>query len=441
MTSQQTINLPYAEALTKGHCIYLGNLHFKVDRNGIEKAIKDKAVGDCIFWWPNHGSEHGGWCHIQFVDRASAEEALVTLRDLKIRGRPANAARTKKPIESFFQVPAPQATLSQPSGSSGPAHQSQTIYSPAAQAQTSQAFVQYYESLDKVYTEAGATDRFVLRTDKSDGTTKFHSVQYPRPMEEGAKHQIVMQRPCAREGKKMEYKRIDLDRIPELEADGWTIWICPKPATDPADMNKDPRNANRMRDVESTDAPYKDTAKLFPEALDMLKRSGSKLGSDQLPDTTTQAQASISFALFRRPPEWSDAELSSATSGGHVQIHKRPPGVGLGWGDYDLFDEWQAHGREVKQTMVEIKPWSLNSAQFNFITEGDPSDVIHVSEKLKGEEDPPKPLWEKLMNRKMKEGQPKSGSSRGGARGGPRGRGRGGSRGGSHPAPTGNDLW
>ncbi|RYP07555.1 hypothetical protein DL765_009122 [Monosporascus sp. GIB2] len=501
MSSQQNINLPYAQALTKGHCISLGNLHFKVDRNEIEKAVKDKAVGDCILWWPNHGVNHKGWCHIQFVDQASAEEALVALDGLKVRGRTANAAKTKRPIDSFLQVSAAQATTSQPSNSSRHARQSQTAPSSVAQAPTSQAnlagtahetqatsspevaqastdlaekfaaldletwppcewtydpehphrheeaALKYYEKLDKVLAEAGVMERPRLRTNSSGETTGFHSLQFPRPMgDEGAEHAIYMQKPSAQEGKKMEYKRIELSRVPELEAEGWTVWEYPAPATDPANKNKDPRNANRMRDVESTDAPYKDTAKLFPEALDMMKRSGSKSGSDQPPDTNIQAQASISTAPFRRPPEWSDAELNSATSGGHVQIHKRPAGVGLGWGDYDLFDEWQGHGREIKQDMVENKPWSLNSADFDFVTEGDPSDVTHVSEKLKGEEevgfeDPPKSLWEKLNERKTKEGQPKGGSSRGGARGGPRGGGRGGGRGGSRPALTGNDFW
>ncbi|RYP15978.1 hypothetical protein DL767_010253 [Monosporascus sp. MG133] len=244
-----------------------------------------------------------------------------------------------------------------------------------------------------------------------------------------------MQKPCAREGKEMEYKRFELGPIPELEADGWTIWEYPAPATDPANEIKDPRNADRMRDVESTDAPDKDTrVRIRPTVPD---------------DADIQAQASISSAPFRRPPEWSDAELNSATSGGHAQIYERPPGVGLGWGDYDLFGEWQAHGREVTPDMVEDKPWNLSLAEFDFVTEGDPSDVIHVSGKLRGEEvgfeDPPKPLREKLMERKMKDGQPEGGSSRGGtgegARGGARGGGRGGSRGGSHPALTGNDFW
>ncbi|RYP54808.1 hypothetical protein DL770_010944 [Monosporascus sp. CRB-9-2] len=281
MSSQGTTNLPCAEALTKGHCISLGNLHFMADRNGIEKTVKDKVVSDRVLCWPDHGVDHNGWCHIQFVDQASADEALVTLDGLKIRGRPASDAKTKEPIESFLRVSAAQAPTSQPSNSSGPAHQSQTTSSPAAQAPTSQA----------------------------DSAGPVHESQITSSPEAAQANTAIAEENAA----------LSLSPWPPRE------WIY------------------------------------NPENPDSMKRPS--------------------------------------------------PRAGLGWGGHDLFDEWQAHGRGVTQDMVEDKPWNPSSAKFDFVTEGDTGDVIHVSEKLKGEEevgfeDPPKPLRAKPTERKMRDGQP-----------------------------------
>ncbi|RYP15979.1 hypothetical protein DL767_010254 [Monosporascus sp. MG133] len=61
---------------------------------------------------------------------ALAKEALVILDDLKIRGRPASPAKTKKPIVSAAQAPTSQADPA------GPVHESQTTSPEAAQPNT-----------------------------------------------------------------------------------------------------------------------------------------------------------------------------------------------------------------------------------------------------------------------------------------------------------------
>lgn len=55
-------------------------------------------------------------------------------------------------------------------------------------------------------------------------------------------------------------------------------------------------------------------------------------------------------------------KIQYTTSRGHLSRFPHPPQVGVGWGDYDLFSEWQAHGREVKKSMVEDKEWSKSRA-------------------------------------------------------------------------------
>ena len=78
---------------------------------------------------------------------------------------------------------------------------------------------------------------------------------------------------------------------------------------------------------------------------------GQLLGGD------LQARAPISYSPTFISPAESSKNFQSATSRGHQLKFPRPAGVGAGWGDHDLFREWQIHGRQVKRSMVENKEW------------------------------------------------------------------------------------
>ncbi|KAF5003699.1 hypothetical protein FDECE_9767 [Fusarium decemcellulare] len=56
-----------------------------------------------------------------------------------------------------------------------------------------------------------------------------------------------------------------------------------------------------------------------------------------------EAQIIISMSRQFLSPAQTGMSFQSATSRGHQQKHPRAPGVGAGWGDWDLFREWKLH--------------------------------------------------------------------------------------------------
>ncbi|RYP79122.1 hypothetical protein DL771_000100 [Monosporascus sp. 5C6A] len=459
MSAQGTMKKSYAQAFKEGHCISVSNLNFSCRVKEIEKIIKEKANDNCVCWWPpvkeGHRFEHPGWCHVQFASAALAKKAMDTLDGLKVMGRHAKIGSSIHPIAQVSisqpahatQPTSPHApiTISLPQGAQAPtisptdvvgnleeklaslalkSWQQEWRYDPRYPDRHEKAFVEHYEKLDKVYTEAAIENRFLLRTDKF-GATKFHSVEYASPGE-NVKPRIYMQRPSAEDEDRMEFRRVELDHISELEADGWAAWEHPNPATDPANENRDPRPMERMEDVQTTDQPHKDTAKLFAEEIKIAERIGSKWRPGQLTDPSIPAQATVSYSHFRPPVEWTDAELNSVTSGGFVPKFTRPPKAGLGWGGYDAFHEWQANGRQVKQDMLQPQTWDVDPTKFAFVSVDDPSDVTNVEVEIKGTEnkdweaDAPKPLWGVFEERRQKSASRGGAGGRGGARDGAR---------------------
>jgi hypothetical protein len=61
-----------------------------------------------------------------------------------------------------------------------------------------------------------------------------------------------------------------------------------------------------------------------------------------------QERASISHSQSVVGQSDMSTSILSATCRSHIVSYKRPPGVGLGWGDFDRFYEWQLHGRKVR---------------------------------------------------------------------------------------------
>lgn len=144
-----------------------------------------------------------------------------------------------------------------------------------------------------------------------------------------------------------------------------------------------------------------------------------------------EARAPISHSPTFLPPGESSQDFQSATSRGHLPKFPRPAGVGAGWGDHDLFREWQIHGRQVKRSMVEDKEWSEVPARtLEFVpTDDSPAGTRGVTIPLDagfmatdnplGE--PPKSLFE-MLNPEQEASQ-KGGRQKGRRPGGNRGRG------------------
>jgi hypothetical protein len=78
------------------------------------------------------------------------------------------------------------------------------------------------------------------------------------------------------------------------------------------------------------------------ESPELYWQPGRLLGPDD------QKRAIISHSPTFTSLSKMDPELLSATSRSHTMRHGRPKGVGLGWGEFDRFREWQQFGRQVR---------------------------------------------------------------------------------------------
>ncbi|KAL7932361.1 hypothetical protein V8C35DRAFT_281964 [Trichoderma chlorosporum] len=127
---------------------------------------------------------------------------------------------------------------------------------------------------------------------------------------------------------------------------------------------EDNQSVDRPVDVESYDQPAADTDYYLQRGNEFVAsvmtengwRPGQLIGQDGS-DPATLAK-SPSYASPDRHAE--ATEPRSATSTGHLLQYERPEGVGLGWGGYDQFTQWQLFGRRVHKDMVEKRDWSTD---------------------------------------------------------------------------------
>ncbi|KAL7799318.1 hypothetical protein V8C43DRAFT_313362 [Trichoderma afarasin] len=157
----------------------------------------------------------------------------------------------------------------------------------------------------------------------------------------------------------------------------------------------DIRSVDHPTDVTILDKPAADTDywlergnKFVSEVMSDSWRPGQLIGENGS-DPATIAQ-SPSYAPFNPNLEFS--ERRSATSTGHLLQFERPPNVGLGWGDYDRFTEWQSYGRQVTKDMVEKKDWQKDPlAPIDFVDENGEVETLTIPftrEQLSNWEEP-----------------------------------------------------
>ncbi|KAI8680038.1 hypothetical protein NCS57_00283500 [Fusarium keratoplasticum] len=139
-----------------------------------------------------------------------------------------------------------------------------------------------------------------------------------------------------------------------------------------------------LSDVFTASAPHTDTIRIFRNAMGMWCRGENKqwMPEQIFPEKKEKrdeviAPMSVSEE-FLVPGEQTD--VRSLTSNGHFIHHHPPPGIGLGWGDWDLYTEWQAHGRSVDKTWVPRGDWKPKvEGEFVFVADSDdPSAEIIV---------------------------------------------------------------
>ncbi|CAJ0541065.1 Ff.00g078640.m01.CDS01 [Fusarium sp. VM40] len=176
--------------------------------------------------------------------------------------------------------------------------------------------------------------------------------------------------------------------------------------------------------------------KIFPHAIELSRVTdkmawvpGQMLGE---PDAETKAPISISQE-FIFPGDNTDTR--SSTSRGHQIHHKRPPGVGAGWGGYDEFYEWQGNGRTINKDWVKPGNWENSEAsRITFSNDNGEVDVAHYTdaeiEKIQSKSANSRSLHTKLRNRGTGYVQQSARRGRGNVRGGKGARGARGGRGG-----------
>ncbi|EWZ39249.1 uncharacterized protein FOBCDRAFT_251175 [Fusarium oxysporum Fo47] len=165
------------------------------------------------------------------------------------------------------------------------------------------------------------------------------------------------------------------------------------------------RHIPKLQDVWEADKPFLNTANIFAKgikisglAITLYWQPGRVLGPN------SQERSTISHSeRFIRPADMS-TNILSATCRSHIVSYKRPPGVGLGWGDFDRFYEWQLLGRKVQKSMVRAQRFQQsNSPHMSFISEL--TGCLHIvrtdSTKIESRRTLKKPnLWQKLKNSK-----------------------------------------
>ncbi|KAM4058940.1 hypothetical protein HRG_008183 [Hirsutella rhossiliensis] len=159
--------------------------------------------------------------------------------------------------------------------------------------------------------------------------------------------------PADQLGKATDYKMVGNSR------QGMEMTTVPK-----AEHYRDRRTVERPVDVVSYDQPAADTMRYLEHGNNFISSAMTKDNwrPGQLIGQNGSDPATIAQSPSFLPPDRHDdmSERRSATSTGHILQHRRPAGVGLGWGDYDRHVRWQSYGRRVTKDMVEKQNWQTD---------------------------------------------------------------------------------
>lgn len=104
----------------------------------------------------------------------------------------------------------------------------------------------------------------------------------------------------------------------------------------------------------------------------MYWEPGRLLGHDN------KARALVSHSPTFLTPVDAGSDYSSGTCRSHIPIYRRPRSVGLGWGGYDLYNEWQYLKRQAKKYVPE-RDYPIRSAASNVSFTSEVTGVHTVS--------------------------------------------------------------
>lgn len=206
------------------------------------------------------------------------------------------------------------------------------------------------------------------------------------------------------EDKVKSFARIDLDSLKTYNAAGWNVWQPPRRPTE-IFTDKETRLIPELKESHPVSESLKETAVLFPKGIQISTVcDGLDWHPGQLLGTNSSAEAPISKTPTFMLPSESGKNLASATSRGHIHTYDRPKLVGAGWGDYDLFFEWQLHGRVLDIKELEAKTWNYRDEEsIKFVTASvleDGKEISMSSYKPDYLKTPP-PLYMKATSREQ----------------------------------------
>ncbi|CAF3660298.1 unnamed protein product [Fusarium graminearum] len=156
------------------------------------------------------------------------------------------------------------------------------------------------------------------------------------------------------------------------------------------DSSKYPQPTYKLHDIWSADNPTGDTTAMFARGIQMsglttrvqvgeepphgarfialfgAKSSGHSMYWEpgRLLGHDNKARVLVSHSPTFLTPVDAGSEYSSGTCHSHIPIYRRPRSVGLGWGGYDLYNEWQYLRRQAKKYVPE-RDYPTRSAASN----------------------------------------------------------------------------
>lgn len=126
-------------------------------------------------------------------------------------------------------------------------------------------------------------------------------------------------------------------------------------------------------DVVTNDKPTEDMNRYLERGLNAASlhlTNGKWKPGDLIGKKGSRPETKAKSASYAPPDQWDKiSESRSATSASHIPQYDRIHNTVLGWGDYDQYEDWLAHGRQVTSEMVEKDEWTRKRLPRNCVNE------------------------------------------------------------------------
>ncbi|KAI1019640.1 hypothetical protein LB504_009423 [Fusarium proliferatum] len=370
----------------QGLVIYVGNVHYDASPADFEQFLHDHGVS-CTLYWPEAGERsHGGWCWARFHHHDDASYAINNLNGAIFCGRKLRTGHVATNSKRARFQDGPSSFQDRPEIYDNPFRRENPFSFPKKfQTFNPHTFFQDYEQMKY----PGHSSHYFHRPAEHPGFYPSSNSRRPAPPFRQSTNYGV-QYPDCYPPKKTEH--LDHRHIPKLQ----DVWDADKPFLSTANIFAKGIKISGLAIMESQGGSM--DIEMTDPRPQLYWQPGRVLGPDP------QERAYISHSeSFVRPSDMSTSVLS-ATCRSHIVSYKRPPGVGLGWGDFDRFYEWQLLGRKVQKSMVRAQRFQQsNSPHMTFISEL--TGCLHIvrtdSTKIESRRNLKRPnLWQKLKNGK-----------------------------------------